>query len=159
MKNINRIIILLVEKPQVYLLARYPANDQQILYTEERLQDILNLNLTITSSKHDAIKDELHIFKGDKPAAQFEAGQQKGGNLFCFSCSIHAEAVSSLFHTSKLLYMSLQNRIDHLLVSQVSKEKLNSRQLNLFDNLTKDAIVQELHEGNVKFTCTSSARD
>ena len=67
----------IIEKPQIYLLESCPSNDQQILYIEERLQDILNLNLTITSSKHVAIKDELRIFKGDKPAAQFEAGQQK----------------------------------------------------------------------------------
>ena len=55
--------------------------------------------------------------------------------------------------------MSLQNRIDPLLVSRASKEKSNSRKLKLFDNLTKYAIVQELHERNVKFTCTSSAKD
>ena len=54
----------IAEKPQVYLLARCPSSDQQILYTEECLQDILNLNLTITSSKHIVIKDELRIFKG-----------------------------------------------------------------------------------------------
>ena len=76
------------EKPQVHLLARCLSDDQQILYIEERLQDIRNLNLTITSSKYAAIKDELCILKGDKPAAQFEAGQQKGGNFFCFSCSV-----------------------------------------------------------------------
>ena len=44
-------------------------------------------------------------------------------------------------------------------MSQASKEKSNSHQLKLFYNLTKDAIVQELHERNVKFTCTSSAKD
>ena len=137
----------IIEKPQVYLLACCPSNDQQILYIEEGLQDIRNPNLTITSSKHVPIKDELCIFKGDKRAAQFEAGQQKGGNFFL------------LYHTSKLPYMSLQNRIDHFLVSQASKEISNSRQLKLFDNLTKDAIVKELHERNVKFTCTSSAKD
>ena len=48
----------IIEKPQIYLLESCPSNDQQILYIEERLQDILNLNLTITSSKHVAIKDE-----------------------------------------------------------------------------------------------------
>ena len=103
------------------LLACCLSNDQQILYTEKCLQDILNLNLTITFSKYIAIKDELRISKGDKPAAQFEAGQQKGGNLFYFSCSVHAKALSSLFHISKLPYMSLQNKIDHLLVLQASK--------------------------------------
>ena len=36
---------------------------------------------------------------------------------------------------------------------------MNSRQLKLFDNLTKDVIVQELHERNVRFICTSSAKD
>ena len=60
----------IIEKPQVYLLACSPSNDQQILYIEEHLQDILNPNLTITSSKHAPIKDELRIFKGDKPASR-----------------------------------------------------------------------------------------
>ena len=38
-------ILSIIEKPQVYLLPHCPSNDQQILNIEERLQDILNLNL------------------------------------------------------------------------------------------------------------------
>ena len=30
--------------------------------------------------------DTLRVFKGDKPAGQFEARQQKGGNYYCFAC-------------------------------------------------------------------------
>ena len=35
------------------------------------------------------IADTLRIFKGDSPAWQFEAGQQKGGNYFCCGCPIN----------------------------------------------------------------------
>ena len=41
----------------------------------------------------------MRIFKGDKPAAQFEAGQQKGGNFYCFSCPSHPEYASNYVHT------------------------------------------------------------
>ena len=54
------------------------------------------------------IIEKMRIFKGDRHAAQFEAGQQKGGggrggDFYCFSCPSHAENVSSYVHTPNLL--------------------------------------------------------
>ena len=54
------------------------------------------------------IIEKTRIFKGDRHASQFEAGQQKKGggggvDFYCFSCPSHAENVSSYVHTPILL--------------------------------------------------------
>ena len=65
----------------------------------------------------------MRIFKGDKPAAQFEAGQQKGGNFYCFSCPSHAENASSYVHTHAKLIETISDRI--------KVKKLNSLKINV----------------------------
>ena len=40
-KNIN--VQATIEEPQLYLLARCPSNDQQILYSEERITDLFKM--------------------------------------------------------------------------------------------------------------------
>ena len=32
----------MVENPEIYILARYPSNNQQILYCEDRYEDLLS---------------------------------------------------------------------------------------------------------------------
>ena len=55
------------------------------------------------------IIEKMRIFKGDRHASQFEAGQQKKGgggggvDFYCFSCPSHAENGSSYVHTLILL--------------------------------------------------------
>ena len=109
-----------IEKPEVYMLARSSSSEQQILYTDERLSDIKQLTSNVLSSTGIPIEDHLRIFKGDKPASQFEAGQQKGGNFFCFCCPIQADAASSYVHLSKFLYTSISDRIEQLQATNFS---------------------------------------
>ena len=46
----------------------------------------------------------MRIFKGDKPAAQFEAGQQKGGNFYCFFVHLMLKMLAAMFtYTPNLL--------------------------------------------------------
>ena len=47
-KNIN--IQATTEKSQLYLLARCPSNDQQILYSEDRVTDLLKMQKPIQVS-------------------------------------------------------------------------------------------------------------
>ena len=101
----------IVEKHRLYILARCPSNEQQILYSQERLDDIIALRQNIKTDEIEII-DEMRIFKGDKPAAQFEAGQQKGGNFYCFSCPSHAENASSYVHTYIKLIETISDRIN-----------------------------------------------
>ena len=72
----------IVEKPYVYLLARCPSHDHQLLYSQERINDILELSRKIELHGIE-ITDVMRIFKGDNPASQFESRQQKNGDYFC----------------------------------------------------------------------------
>ena len=90
-----------VEKPYLYILARCPSNDQQILYSEERISDILKISEPLQSYNGLDIYDVLRSFKGDSPVCQFEAGHHKGGNFFCIACPIHANHVKNIASSSR----------------------------------------------------------
>jgi len=107
-KKVN--IQSVVEKPYLYILARCPSNDQQILYTEERMEDIDQLSELLFTSSGIPINDSLRIFVGDKPASQFEMGHQKGGNFFCFACPIHALCVPSFCKSFNVPHLSIDCR-------------------------------------------------
>ena len=70
-----------VEQPQLYIIGRCPSNEQQLLYGEERINDILN-----SKSKLEIegiyIEDIIRVFKRDKPVAQLEIGHQRGAITF-----------------------------------------------------------------------------
>ena len=149
----------IIEKPQLYILARCPSNEQQILYSEERMLDISMLTSPIISSNSVEINDQLRIFKGDKPAAQFEAGQQKGGRFFCFNCSIQDESVVSAVHASKLPHLSLSDRLNHLLSTSGSINRSKKFNLKIYDHLNKDSISEELRQRNVKYYSHFSTKD
>ena len=72
------------KKPELYMLAQCQSNDNQLLCSEEQVEDLLEINTSITSSNGVVINDVMRIFKGDDPAAQLGAGHQKGGVYFCW---------------------------------------------------------------------------
>ena len=78
-----------IEKPVLYLIARCPATDQQLLYSSLRLIEIIELKEELSTSNGLILTDKLRSFKGDSPARQFETGQKKGGNNLCCSCPIN----------------------------------------------------------------------
>ena len=69
-----------------------PANEQQLLYIEERMNDILNLNEDLALPSGITIHDVFRFFKGDVPARQFKAGHQKGVRFEStkFTCQLRA---------------------------------------------------------------------
>ena len=101
-KHIN--IQSVIEKPQLYILARYWSNESQLLYSSECLGDILNLKDNVKHSG-ESVHDIAPIFKRDNPACQLEAGHQKNGNYFCWKCPLNAKMSSnlSLHITTKFL--------------------------------------------------------
>ena len=80
-----------IEKPFLYLMARSPSTDQQFLYSEERLSDILEIKKPLITTDGIEINDIVRAFKGDHPALHFEPGQQKGVNyaLLCMPWLLH----------------------------------------------------------------------
>ena len=63
----------LVEKPQIYLLAKCrDTTEDQLLYSETRLDDIQQFDMEITSSHNIPVKDVCRMFHGDYPAQEVE---------------------------------------------------------------------------------------
>ena len=67
-----------VEKPELYILAQCQSNDNKLLYSEEQIKVLSEINTPITSNNYVLINNVMRIFKSDYPAAQLEAGHQKG---------------------------------------------------------------------------------
>ena len=89
-----------VQKPELHI-ARCQSNDNQLLYSEERLEDLLEINTPITSNNGVLINDVIRTLKGGDPAAQLEARHQKVGDYFCWLCPIEAAA-------TKIIILSLK---------------------------------------------------
>ena len=148
-----------IEKPHMYIFARCPSNDQQLLYSEERIDDILKLDQKISLDNSIFIKDNTRVFKGDNPAAQLEAGHQKGGHFFRFVCKIKACFTKSLFYSLNLPYMSLQDRIDKIRCSVSTIIAMKKNNTKYFTNLKKDDIKCELIDRKVKFNLDAPVTD
>ena len=53
-----------VEQPKIYILAWCPANEQQILYSEMCIENLLGLSKSLSTSCHVTTEDKLRIFNG-----------------------------------------------------------------------------------------------
>ena len=147
MKNIQSII----EEPFFYILSRCLATDAQLSYSATRCEDLELLNETIFW-KGAPIKDKMRLFKGDVPAAQFEAGQQKGGNFPCWGCSIHKSRISDFVHASSLPLISLNDRVDKVLASLQSLKASKLKKTKLYTDLSIDNLILELQDRGIKFS-------
>ena len=66
-----------IEKSFLYLMAHSPSTDQQFLYSDGRLSNVLEIKKPLIATDGIEINDIVRAFKGYHPAPQFEAGQQK----------------------------------------------------------------------------------
>ena len=96
----------IVEKPYIYLLARCPSDDHQLLYSQERINDISELSRKNEFHVID-ITDVMRIFKGDNPACKCENGQQKNGYYFCWQCPLFPPLSPIIIHPMSLPQLSL----------------------------------------------------
>ena len=139
-----------VEKPFLYIMARCPSNEQQLLYVEERMKDILIFNEDLALPSGIKIHDVFRFFKGDAPAHQFQAGLQKGGNYVCVACPIHCNLIHDLVHSYSFQNMSLEDRINKIRSSTQSCDKLKKNCTKLYENLKRHEIEDELHQRKIK---------
>ena len=149
----------IVEKPSLYIIGRCPSNDQQLLYSDIRLEDISLLRENLETSDGIPIRDKMRVFKGDSTARQFEAGQQKGGNFFCCSCSIQGNFSANLRYTLQSKSLSLQERINKVNETESILQRIRRGDVKLFHKLKKDEIIDELHQRKVKFLCNLNGKD
>ena len=97
------------------------------------------------------IYDTVRAFKGDHPASQFEAGQQKGGNYACHGCCINSHCIKSIPHSFKCPTINLCNRISKIHVTTSSKERLkNNTIVKRYHHLDLAALINEHQQRNIK---------
>ena len=65
-KNIN--VQATIEEPQLYLLRRCPSNNEQILYSVEKIGDLFKKQKPIQRPNGTMINDIAKLLKGDSPA-------------------------------------------------------------------------------------------
>ncbi|CAC5389542.1 unnamed protein product [Mytilus coruscus] len=85
---------------------------------------------------------QLRFFSGDGPARQFEAGQQRGGNFSCL-CGVHSKEHMNLECCFKRTPSDLEDRRAVFLKGE-SLVKIKQGNINPFQNLTKDELIEEL---------------
>ena len=139
-----------VEKPFLYVLARSSSNDQQLLYTDERLQDILQIQQSLTANDGMKVHDVIRAFKNDYPASQFESGQQKGGTYPCHGCSIDINCAKSIPHSFKRKTISLNDRIVKIHSSIPSEDRLRRNDtIKLCNKLDLPNLIDEHQQRNL----------
>ena len=113
----------------------------------------------MTSSNGVLINDVMRIFKGDDRAAQLEAGDQKGGDYFCWLCPIEAAATKNIILSLKQPLLSLQDRVSKVLMSSGAYSHIVNGNTKLFSKLSKTEAVEELRQRNIKSTCQSTTKE
>ena len=106
-----------VEKPVMYFLARCPTDDSQLMYSNTTMENMIDLSNYLTVRDDINIYDKCCFFKRDGPACQHEAGQQKGGHFFCWSCSFDIVRYTDLAYILNTSMTYFQDRIRKVLAT------------------------------------------
>lgn len=131
-----------VERPHVYILGRCGSSEvDQLAYINTRKDCLQSLDIKITTSNGVEITDVVRFFHGDGPQQQFEAGEQKGGNAGCASCSGDARMYKDLAVSFSRPHLTLSERLKKVLQGPAGKNKRNAG-LKPF----KDLRLEELRD-------------
>ena len=139
-----------IEKPEIYILARCPPSSQLTAYSETRMEDLKELCKGL-SFRNTEIVDVMRFFKANGPACQFEAGHQKGGHYFCWTCDIHYSHVKDNVYSSYRKIYSYQDRQKKIIKTSGSRRRSKGGNVKLYDKLEKDELTRELVERDVDF--------
>ena len=146
----------LVERPQVYILARCGSSEaEQLAYINTRKICLEGLNNKITTSGGIKMTDVMRLFHGDGPQQEFESGEQKGGHAGCAACSGDARRYNCLAVSLSRPYLSLNDRLNKVRQGPAGRSNRNGG-LKPFKNLRLEELREECHarglptEGNKK---------
>ena len=139
-----------IEKPYIYILARCPGDDHQLMYSDCRNEDIRGLKYP-TDADGCELNDVALFFHGDGPAYQLEAGQQKHGRYPCWVCPANFDFGNDLAHMYSLPHLSLTDRMQKILQSECSETKIKEGKTQLYKNLQKHKFIDELHQRGISF--------
>ena len=81
-----------------------------------------------------------------------EAGQQKNGKYPSWICPANFDSASNLSYVLGLPHQDLHDRMQHVMKTVSSKEKIREGRTKLYSNLRKHEIIDELHQRDIKFS-------
>ena len=141
----------IVERPQLYLLARCSSSDaEQLTYMETRLEDTVELKISdIQTNKGIKVQFIMRMFIGDGPAQHFETGESSGGHNGCSGCASDARRFWDLAYTFWAKHLTLKDRKDIVLAGPAGRQRRNGG-IHPFDKLKKEEILDELITRKVK---------
>ena len=137
-----------IEEGEIHMVALGSSTlADQVTLIPERLAELDSLTDEITSSSGIKIADTLQFFKGDKPAAQFEAGLTCGGNYPCVGCTCHRNRFSDFSHAVRCEQRSLEGIQEVALVGHYGRVP---GKIKFFEGLDSNQLRKELERRSVK---------
>ena len=133
----------LVEKPHIYIMARCRDTiEDQLMYSETRLEDVRQLDIQLLSRQNARIKDVCRFFHGDHPSQEVEAGEQIGGGYGCCGCT--GASTNYINHVGSLraTHITLEERRKKVLEGPAGRERRNGG-VHPFKNMSKEDLVRE----------------
>ena len=143
-----------IEKPQLYIIAKCPSNEQQLLYINTRNEDNKLLQTPTIVKDNIELNDIMKFFHGDGPACEFEAGQQKGGDHPCWVCPINMTMSNDIPYSLYQPILTLDDRMEKVMMTTHSRQKVNQNTSHMYSNLKVHELNSELHERGIKFNVT-----
>ena len=141
--NERKNIQMIIEKPELYIIGRCRANDEQIMYIKTRIQVIIGMQ-PIYTTDNVKIQDNLRYFHGDGPAAQFECGNQKMGHYFCVSCNVSSFMIEDFAPCGYQKIVDLKDRLMKINEGHWARKHTLKEKLHPFKELNKQEIIEEL---------------
>ena len=140
----------MVEKPQIYLMARCRDTiEDQLLYSDTRLEDIQHLTTKITSSHNIFITDICRLFHGDHPSQEVESGEQVGGTFGCCGCTLSSAQYSDHIASVRAPQITLEERRRKVIAGPAGKERRNGG-VQPFQKMSKDDLIRECKGRNLQ---------
>ena len=146
-----------IEQPQIYIFVRCPGSTELTAYSNTRMEDVEELKTPIVFDKAVDVYDIMRFFEGDGPSCQFESGQQKGGNYFCWICGISHDRTTDFAHAAYRNNFSIDDCVKKILKSEVSKRRSKEGFTKLYTNLSKNELIEELDDRGIHWKSSDNA--
>ncbi|KXJ13241.1 hypothetical protein AC249_AIPGENE7033 [Exaiptasia diaphana] len=133
-----------IEKPHLYILGKAKATmENQLKFVSTRHECLQEMSQPLKSD-NTPIKDTMRLMNGDKPAVEFECGNQKGGHYPCSGCDAHMSMADDYHHNKYRNHRTLEERKNIVLAGKMGKIK----KVDPFKKLKKAELVNELKARN-----------
>lgn len=144
-----------IEKPHLYILSKARATTEaQLKFVATRSECLQKMSEPI-SVDGVGITDTMRLMNGDKPAVEYESGNQKGGHYPCPGCDAHMTMVDDYAYTKCRNHRSLEDRKSLVLAGKFGKLK----KMDPFKCLKKGELISELKARDVHVNTSDNKKD